>query len=88
MDCCKLKPVLKRKREELVNENLADTTDNESGNYKQHLPCRIPPTEKKVWPQKPCVICRRYGVRHDTRYFCKTCNVALCKSPCFEEFHL
>ena len=53
----------------------------------RHLLSQIPPTEKKKWPQKPCVICRRSGVRHDTRYCCKCCNVALCKEPCFQEYH-
>ena len=53
----------------------------------RHLLSQIPPTGKKKWPQKPCVICRRYGIRHDTRYYCKCCNVALCKEPCFQEHH-
>lgn len=53
----------------------------------RHSLSQIPPTEKKKWPQKPCVTCRRYGVRHDTRYYCKCCNVALCKEPCFQEYH-
>ena len=61
--------------------------DTSKRNYGVHLPHQIPPTEKKKWPQKPCVMCRSCGVRHDTRYYCKACDVALCKSPCFEEYY-
>ena len=53
----------------------------------KHLPSQIPATEKKKWPQKPCVYCRKYGTRRDTRYICSSCNIALCKSPCFSEYH-
>lgn len=53
-----------------------------------HVSLRIPPTEKRKYPQKPCVVCTRHGIRHDTRYWCKVCNVGLCKGRCFDEYHL
>ena len=44
-------------------------------------------TERKKWPQKKCVYCRRkFGLRNDTRYICIQCNVAVCK-PCFSDYH-
>ena len=52
-----------------------------------HILSQIPPTERKKWPQKECVCCRKYGVRRDTRYICSLCNAALCKEPCFSEYH-
>ena len=52
-----------------------------------HSLSKITPTGKKKWPQKPCVLCRKYGVRNDTRYICNLCNIALCKEPCFSEYH-
>ena len=53
-----------------------------------HSLSKIPPTERKKWPQKPCVHCRRkYGFRNDTRFICILCNAALCKKPCFSEYH-
>ena len=61
--------------------------ENESSDGERHFISQIPPTEKKKWPQKPCILCRRYGVRHDTRYYCKFYNTALCKEPCFREYH-
>ena len=67
-----------------------DRTDNKvpnNDNNLKHLPTRIPATEKKKWPQKPCVLCRKFGTRRDTRYFCSSCDIALCKSPCFSEYH-
>ena len=52
-----------------------------------HTLSQIPPTERKKWPQKECVCCRKYGVRRDTRYICSLCNAALCKEPCFSDYH-
>ena len=51
----------------------------------KRLLSQIPPTEKKKWPQKSCVNCRKHGTRRDTRYICSSCNVPLCKTPCFLE---
>ncbi len=52
-----------------------------------HALLKIPPTERKKWPQKACVLCRKYGFRNDTRYFCIICNAALCKDTCFSKYH-
>ena len=53
----------------------------------EHQLLQIPSTEKKKWPQKPCVCCRKHGTRRDTRYICSLCNVALCKNHCFSDYH-
>ena len=71
----------------LVKRKLSSSDEAISVDNKAHVPSRLPPTEKKKWPQKPCVVCRKYGTRHDTRYYCRMCNKALCKSPCFKEYH-
>ena len=67
----------------------SDQSENNIYDIKQspHLPIQIPPTEKKKWPQKPCIQCRKCGTRRDTRYICSSCKIALCKSPCFSEYH-
>ena len=71
-----------------INTSADNNTPTDNNNVrKNHVISRIPPTEKKKWPQKRCVICRRHGVRLDTRYYCNVCNVALCKEPCFREYH-
>ena len=70
-----------------INKNNLNSVEKKSSDGDRHMISQIPPTEKKKWPQKPCTICRRYGVRHDTRYYCKFCNAALCKEPCFREYH-
>ena len=70
-----------------TNKNNLNSGEKKSCDGDRHLLSQIPPTEKKKWPQKPCIICRRHGVRHDTRYYCKFCNAALCKEPCFREYH-
>ena len=64
-----------------------EVPDNDNNVISNHFPTQIPATEKKKWPQKPCVLCRKCGTRRDTRYFCSSCDIALCKSPCFSEYH-
>ena len=55
---------------------------------KNHSLIKIPPTKKKRYPQSIFVRCRQnLDVRNDTRYICMRCNVALCKEPCFSEYH-
>ena len=67
------------------NDTHLNTLLNEK---KNHSLIKIPPTKKKRYPQKICVHCRRnLGVRNDTRYICTLCEVALCKQPCFAEYH-
>ena len=70
-----------------INKNDPISGEKKSFDGDGHFISQIPPTEKKKWPQKPCILCRRYGVRHDTRYYCKFCNTALCKESCFREYH-
>ena len=49
---------------------------------------KIQPKKRKRYSQKICVHCRQnHGVRKDTRYICTLCDVALCKEPCFAEYH-
>ena len=66
-----------------------DTHQNKLLNeQKDHALIKIPPTKRKRYPQKICVHCRgNLGVRNDTRYICTLCDVALCKQPCFSEYH-
>ena len=62
-----------------------------------HWPKKLPPTEKKEKPTKPCQVCkppntgkrRQAGEkvpRPETHYFCPRCNCAL-HPECFEPFH-
>ena len=61
--------------------------DMERADY--HIPTPILPTRKKKYPQRRCVVCRKNGAPHDTRYCCKACFElpALCKTPCFRIYH-
>ena len=62
------------------HEQIEDKTSD-------HSLSKIPPTNRKKWPQKSCVLCRKNGFRNDTRYICILCNAALCKEPCFSDYH-
>ena len=39
-----------------------------------------PPTEKNKDPQKNCALCSTNKIERRTRYFCKLCEVPLCRS--------
>ena len=74
----------------ITNSNDPDSHKDErfSEQSTNHQLTLIRPTEGKKWPQKKCVYCRRkYGLRNDTKFICMQCNVALCKEPCFADFH-
>ena len=75
----------KNKKKEIMKK-LDIKRDGDKDERTKHELIQIPPTEKKKWPQKPCVYCRRKKVRRDTRYICSSCNAALCKD-CFYNYH-
>ena len=54
-----------------------------------HTPCRIPPTDKRKYPQRRCKGCRSQGIKRDARYYCRMCpdNPVLCKH-CFDTYHI
>lgn len=60
----------------------------------RHFPDLIPPTANRQNPTRQCVVCSQVKIpstgknrRRETRYFCSSCNVALCVVPCFKKFH-
>ena len=40
----------------------------------RHFPSEIPPKEKKVKPQKRCVVCYSNEIRKESRYHCNDCE--------------
>ena len=69
-----------------VDAQLSNQSSKERMNYCSLI--KIPPKKRKRYPQKICIHCRQnHGVRKDTRYICTLCDVALCKEPCFAEYH-
>ncbi|XP_076160842.1 piggyBac transposable element-derived protein 4 isoform X4 [Ptiloglossa arizonensis] len=59
-----------------------------SGNMKQHIPVKIPSSEKKKFPTKVCRVCVTHGKRSETRYICKFCAVPLHIGECFTKYHI
>ncbi|XP_068122239.1 piggyBac transposable element-derived protein 4-like [Hyperolius riggenbachi] len=68
--------------QDLVSENVIRLEGN-------HFPAPITPTPSKKYPPKKCKICRKNGVRRDTRNHCQKCpsKLGLCLNPCFEVYH-
>ena len=70
------------------DDSIKSGIDNFDTQLSKHSIIKIPATKRKRYPQKSCVYCRQnHGVRNDTRYICTFCDVALCKKPCFAEYH-
>jgi hypothetical protein len=57
------------------------------GGFKRHHIELIPGSTIGQKPQKRCRLCYRAGVRKDTRYHCKECNVPFCLEKCFTGYH-
>uniref|UniRef100_A0A803JPT4 PiggyBac transposable element-derived protein domain-containing protein n=2 Tax=Xenopus tropicalis TaxID=8364 RepID=A0A803JPT4_XENTR len=64
-------------------------SDNVARLIGKHFIDTLPPTPGKVFAQKACRVCRKRGIRRDTRYYCPKCprNPGLCFKPCFEIYH-
>ena len=70
------------------DDSIKSGIDDFDTQLSKHSIIKIPATKRKRYPQKSCVYCRQnHGVRNDTRYICTFCDVALCKKPCFAEYH-
>jgi hypothetical protein len=52
-----------------------------------HEPMQIPPTPKKSYPTKRCVMCTSAGKRKEVRTICRVCKVALHEKGCFQAYH-
>jgi hypothetical protein len=57
----------------------------------RHFPSLIPPNESNQSPRRRYYVCsnteRRAKERSDTRYQCTECDVGLCITDCFKDFH-
>lgn len=54
----------------------------------RHFISMYPTNEKSRKPHpKRCIVCSKRGIRKETRYMCKNCDVPLCVLPCFEKYH-
>jgi hypothetical protein len=57
----------------------------------RHFPSRIPSTDTQANPRRKCFVCantlRRAKSRRDTSYECVGCDVGLCLTDCFEDYH-
>jgi len=57
------------------------------GGYTKHHMETYPATENKDYPQRACRVCQKRGIRRDTRFYCTSCGIPLCKKQCFEDYH-
>jgi hypothetical protein len=68
-----------------------NTGDNPIRLIGRHFPSLIPSTSTSQSPQKRCVVCtnttNRATKSTKTRYECRDCNVGLCISACFRDYH-
>jgi hypothetical protein len=67
-----------------VQADLVKLRYHHSEKY-QHIPIRIPKTEKNKDGTKPCKLCSEGKVRRKTTWMCATCEVPLCTRPLMGE---
>ena len=53
----------------------------------RHFPSFIGPNDIKENFSRRCNACSKNGIRKESRYECKECNVGLCAAPCFGYYH-
>ena len=66
------------------NKDFVSRLDGRPGNHILEL---IPASQKATHPRRRCRVCDRKGMRKDSRYWCSTCKVALCKGHCYSAYH-
>lgn len=54
--------------------------------YPEYIPPNVTANGVKS-PSRDCVLCRKNKKRKQTRFMCPHCNVALCRIPCFKDYH-
>lgn len=67
-----------------VQQDLVKVRFHHSEKY-QHIPVRIPKTDKNKDGTKPCKMCSEGKVRRKTTWMCATCEVPLCTRPLMDE---
>ena len=58
-----------------------------SGNMTQHVLKTLKLTKNKKYPIRTYLVCKKHGMRRETRYICKFCEVPLHKGNCFTIYH-
>jgi hypothetical protein len=65
-----------------------DSDNRLQGGLKAHKMIHVPlSTKKKGAAMRRCRVCSSHGVRKETSVMCSNCGVALCKTPCFHDYH-
>lgn len=76
---------------EFQNKRGRHSTDYPLRLTERHFPSFVPATEKKKNATRKCVVCsktdKKQKKRRETRYMCEICDVGLCVTPCFQEYH-
>mmetsp|Transcript_25834 Transcript_25834/g.54605 ORF Transcript_25834/g.54605 Transcript_25834/m.54605 type:complete len:287 (+) Transcript_25834:97-957(+) len=67
-----------------VQNDLVKLRFHHSEKY-QHIPIRIPKTDKNKDGTKPCKLCSEGKIRRKTTWMCSTCEVPLCTRPLMDE---
>lgn len=58
-----------------------------SGGIADHSLISNPPGKKGHARMRRCVVCSKHKICRRSAYSCKECNVTLCKTPCFKNYH-
>ena len=74
-------------RNSQTGPNATGVNNNPLRLIERHFISNLPSTQNKARAQRKCVRCTKLGIRRDTRFWCRECEVALCFHECFEVYH-
>ena len=73
-----------------ASEAALEGSDDEVRLTERHFPSPIPPTDKKLYPSRVCIVCSKKGFkRKETRNHCPDCpsKPPLCLPECYKIYH-
>jgi hypothetical protein len=71
----------------MVSTSRFDPPGRLRGGVQSHALEMLPLTASQRQSRRRCRVCSRGGKRTNTAYFCKNCNVPLCRAPCYNKYH-
>ncbi|PSN49971.1 PiggyBac transposable element-derived protein 4 [Blattella germanica] len=67
---------------------MKDPANRLEGGLKIHKMVHVPPSNnKKNGAVRKCRVCGKHKLRKETSVMCVSCGVALCRLPCFNNYH-
>ena len=64
-----------------------DPPERLRGGFSAHVLVSLLTTSQEMQSRRRCRVCSRNKKRKPTSYFCQSCNIPLCRTPCYAIYH-